>query len=199
MLPRTLSETLSNVMGVPASTAVIFMRQLREAKLLSKSGRGRAAADMTPLDAARAMVAMAATPRPFHAVEAHDQFANTKLAQHSTGGLLDTLPETDGISAVAALIERYVNGQVDQHFKTTGVTWEARASAVDLVFMVTPPVSIQFRIVVNNQLVESRNYIQEGAVAPQADLREYRRLSGRTFMALADAFNAFMREDFLSA
>lgn len=56
-------------------TLTVFARRLREAGRISKAGRGRGAAQMTYLDAARFLIACAATDHPEQAVDAEYVFS----------------------------------------------------------------------------------------------------------------------------
>ncbi|MBO1038188.1 hypothetical protein [Brucella pituitosa] len=62
------------------ATLTVFARRLREAGRVSKAGRGRGAAHMTYLDAARFLIACAATDHPEQAAEAELFFSNLELA-----------------------------------------------------------------------------------------------------------------------
>lgn len=68
--------------GVDAgATLRIFARRLRDAGRISKAGRGRGAAHMSFQDAARFLIACAATDHPERAVEAEFAFSNLVLAE----------------------------------------------------------------------------------------------------------------------
>jgi hypothetical protein len=58
---RELVEVLARITGVPESTVFAFGRFTREAGLISQKGRGRAAAEMSTLDAANLFIALGAT------------------------------------------------------------------------------------------------------------------------------------------
>ncbi|WP_186397675.1 hypothetical protein [Stappia sp. TSB10GB4] len=58
------------------ATLGVFARRLREAGRISQAGRGRGAAHMTYLDAARFLIACAATDHPERAVDAEHVFSN---------------------------------------------------------------------------------------------------------------------------
>ncbi len=53
-----LNATISDVLSVPLPTVSMYSRRLREAGKLSEKGRGRGAAQATPLDAARLLLAL---------------------------------------------------------------------------------------------------------------------------------------------
>ncbi len=58
------------------ATLNVFARRLREAGRISQAGRGRGAAHMTYLDAARFLIACAATDHPERAADAEFVFSN---------------------------------------------------------------------------------------------------------------------------
>ncbi len=196
LLPATLNDTLAATTGVEGATVRAYMRILRENGYLSKHGRGIAAAKMNDMDAALCLTALAGAPRPYEVLPQARHFEKTVYSQGDSGGLLGMLTELgSGIDAVANLIRLYTQGLVQQHFETIGIEPHLRHSAMDVVFLTTAPVSIQFRIIKNGQLLEARIYQDpsDDIIAP--DLRSYRRVSGRTFDALAASFHATVRDD----
>ena len=56
-----LGQLVAEVLGVPETSTASHVRNLREAGLLSKTGRGVTAAHMTTRDAAHLLVAAAAS------------------------------------------------------------------------------------------------------------------------------------------
>src|SRR5689334_10900765 len=69
------------------STLNVFARRLREAGRITKAGRGRGAAHMTYLDAARFLIACAATDHPERAADAEFVFSN--LVRSEEMGIID--------------------------------------------------------------------------------------------------------------
>lgn len=59
---------------MPESTATDYARRLKEAKLLSTGARGVNAPEMTPMDAARFLLAVLTTPSPAQCVERVKRF-----------------------------------------------------------------------------------------------------------------------------
>lgn len=57
--PGDLKRVVADVLGVPEPTVTVHDRNLAEAGLRSKGGRGRSAAQMTPEDAANLLIAVA--------------------------------------------------------------------------------------------------------------------------------------------
>jgi hypothetical protein len=66
-------------MGVPLSTIVDIDRRLVKGKLRTKDGRGFNAPQMTPLDAARLLAAVLASPRANAAADAVERYTQTRV------------------------------------------------------------------------------------------------------------------------
>lgn len=99
-----------------AATLNVFARRLREAGRLSKAGRGRGAAHMTYLDAARFLIAAAATDHPEQASDAEFVFSN--LVRSSDDGMDGDfpMPKQDAPTldmALAKTLEALGNGSID--------------------------------------------------------------------------------------
>lgn len=98
-----------------AATLNVFARRLREAGRVSKAGRGRGAAHMTFLDAARFLVACAATDHPERAVDAENFFSNLRLTgnnrQDPNFHLDDKQHETLD-AALAKVLEELADGRL---------------------------------------------------------------------------------------
>jgi hypothetical protein len=60
--PGDLVRTMAELLGIPVATVVQYDRQLAEAGLRSKRGRGTSAAAITAADAATLLIAIAAAP-----------------------------------------------------------------------------------------------------------------------------------------
>jgi hypothetical protein len=60
--PGELVKTTATALGIPEGTVFQFDRQLSEAGLRSKGGRGRSAAKVTPEDAANLLIAIVGSP-----------------------------------------------------------------------------------------------------------------------------------------
>lgn len=103
-----------------ASTLAVFSRNLREAGRLSQAGRGHAAARVSNLDAARLMIACAATDRPASAVDTEATFSGMVWAGDVSGrtGERDWINENDSPTldiALANLLGAVGTGEVDRH------------------------------------------------------------------------------------
>ena len=102
--PAQLMETVSKATGVPLATVVDIDRRLVAAGLRTKGGRGFNVARMTPLDAARLLTAILASPFAKTSAEAVARYARTRVDnQRSSEGLYASL----GVPELAALAERH--------------------------------------------------------------------------------------------
>lgn len=77
--PAELMETVSGATGVPLPTIVDIDRRLVKGQLRTKGGRGLNAAKMTPLDAARLLTAVLASPQANRSAEAVTRYAQTRV------------------------------------------------------------------------------------------------------------------------
>ena len=99
-----------------AGTLNVFARRLREAGRISKAGRGRGAAHMTYLDAARFLIACAATDHPERAADAEYVFSNYV---NSSNGFADSeFPISAEVAptldvALAKALEGLGDGSID--------------------------------------------------------------------------------------
>jgi hypothetical protein len=78
--PGVLVEKMSDILGVPAPTVTLIDRNLSEAGLRSKGGRGRSAARMTAKDAARLLIAILASPSVGNAAQACRSYGELPIA-----------------------------------------------------------------------------------------------------------------------
>lgn len=69
-----LVPALANVLQLPERTVAVYARFLREARLLSTGGRGPGAANMTPDDCARLLIAIMVADQVKDAVAAVERF-----------------------------------------------------------------------------------------------------------------------------
>ncbi|MBO6892857.1 MAG: hypothetical protein JJ866_13020 [Roseibium sp.] len=103
-----------------ASTLSVFARRLREAGRVSKAGRGRGAAHMTFLDAARFLIACAATDHPEKAADSEFVFSNLVLSSSgSVNAEID--PKIEGAetldACLSATLELIANGKILERAK----------------------------------------------------------------------------------
>ena len=120
--PAQLVQTVSSATGVPLATIVDIDRKLATAKLRSKGGRGFNAARMTPLDAARLLVAVLGSPQANTAAEAVRRYSLTAADKDRSSenlfcaARIDDLaalpPRHSFVEAVAALIASTATGSL---------------------------------------------------------------------------------------
>ena len=82
--PAATVVKLAELTQISEPTLTVFDRELKEAGLLTKKGRGRGSAHRTPLDMARFMVALLVTTYPSKAVEAVSDFAGLDCSNDET-------------------------------------------------------------------------------------------------------------------
>src|ERR1019366_7406845 len=118
--PPDLVKAVSTATGLPLATVTDLDRRLMTRGLRSKGGRGPNAAQMTPLDAARLLTAVLASPQSNEGAEAVLRYEHTQPdTDRSNKGLfgkigLDDLaglpPEHGFVEGLAALITSAANG-----------------------------------------------------------------------------------------
>jgi hypothetical protein len=74
MKSKEFNISVSHIFGIPEKTITVYTRLLKEAGLLTSGRGGRAAPDMTPLDAARMTIALLTCSGPSQAVGRVKQF-----------------------------------------------------------------------------------------------------------------------------
>jgi len=131
--PAQLVRTVSAATGVPLPTVVDIDRKLVTGKLRTKGGRGFSAAQMTPLDAARLLTAVLASPQSNAAVEAVERYAQTRVDKARSGDTLfgaitlddlAALPARHGfVDALAALIVSASSGSLARLITESGDGW----------------------------------------------------------------------------
>lgn len=124
--PGKLIEVTARALEIPEVTVGSYYRVLREAGLLTKSGRGRSAAETTTLDAARLLIGIMASPRVKTAAERtllFSQFRSVNSRSRNDVAAVVEMDELDPYPAldasVAALINyagecRLVNQRIEQ-------------------------------------------------------------------------------------
>lgn len=78
VVSTVLGKEAASVLGIPETTSASHLRNLREAGLLTKTGRGTSAAHMTTHDAALLLIAAAASPNVKDSVETVHAFQTLK-------------------------------------------------------------------------------------------------------------------------
>jgi len=196
--PAQLMETLSHVTGVPLPTVVDIDRRLVKAGLRTKGGRGLNAARMTPLDAARLLTALLASPQATLSVEAVYRYAQTgvdralsseKLFAGTKLEELAALPKAHGfVDALEALIASAAAGALAKmiaKLKTEAtprieVFAFTRATRGRIRLSGLPnrtTASLEYVPVPNSRTVKSAD--------PTGDLEQSRRVTERTILPVA--------------
>ncbi|MCA0851433.1 hypothetical protein [Salipiger thiooxidans] len=80
MKSAAFNKMIANELKVPLNVVTDVTRRLKEAGLLSTAPRGAPAPDMTPLDAARVILAFLTTDRPVECVERVRRFGQIKYS-----------------------------------------------------------------------------------------------------------------------
>ena len=120
--PPDLLKVVADAVGIPVPTLVVYDRALLEAGLRSKHGRGRAAANVTPRDAANLLIAIMASPMVKDSVQSVERYAATVPQQKfGDGGGFDALgireltalkPNSSFLDALEALIAAVGSGSL---------------------------------------------------------------------------------------
>src|SRR5258708_7705427 len=100
--PAQLVYTVSCATGVPLPTIVDIDRRLAKGKLRTKGGRGFNAAQMTPLDAARLLTAVLASPQANAAVDAVERYTQTRFDKALSSDKLFGTANVDDLAALPA-------------------------------------------------------------------------------------------------
>lgn len=124
-----LVETCAGRQLDTSGTLNVFARRLREAGRISSAGRGRGAAHMSYLDAARFLIACAATDHPERAADAEFVFSN--LVRTDDMGSDTDFPMTKDEAptldlALAKLLEDIGSGRIDA---VASARWDKRFPA----------------------------------------------------------------------
>jgi hypothetical protein len=202
--PAELMQTVSAATGVPLATVVDLDRRLVKAELRTKGGRGLNVARMTPLDAARLLTAVLASPQANEAARALEHYIDTRVdKQRSSEKLfaaaeiseLTALPEQHSfVDGLAALIASASTGTLATLIAASENGWTPRIE----VFAFTRAVRGRIRIAgLPNGLTASVEYVADTAGAragrpPRAedadaggDLEQSRRVTERTILLIA--------------
>jgi len=98
--PGELVRTVSSATGVPLPTIVAIDRRLVKAKLRTKGGRGFNAAQMTPLDAARLLTAVLASPHASGAADVVERYSQTHVDKTRSSDKLLGSTDLDDLAAL---------------------------------------------------------------------------------------------------
>ncbi|MBB6192905.1 hypothetical protein FHS51_003159 [Sphingobium wenxiniae] len=138
------------------ATLELFGRRLREANRITKGKRGRGAAHMTYLDAARMLIACAATDHPERAVDAEYVFSN--LVRHSDMGtdadFPMTVPDAQTLDHVLAMaLQAIGEGKVEE---VATARWRTKFPQPEI------PVSINMWLMVHRSHVSADLRLLDG-------------------------------------
>jgi hypothetical protein len=217
--PAELVQTLSAVTGLPLSTVVDIDRRLVQAGLRTKHGRGVNAARMTPLDAARLLAAVLASPQGNAAADAVHRYTNTRVDKarssddlYGTAKLDDLakLPARHSfIDALAALITSVSSGSIAELIATSDNGWAPQIE----VFAFTRAVRARIRIAgLPNGLTAAVEYVaaaggdrsgrtrragqsRRSQADDIGDLEQSRRITERTILPIAELLVAESRDE----
>jgi hypothetical protein len=201
--PPQLFKTVSSATGVPLATIVDIDRWLVKAKLRTKKGRGLNAARMTPLDAARLLTAVLASPQSNEAAAAVERYGLTVPDRTRSSEKLFAAAKLDDLAALslhlsfvdalAALIGSVANGSL-----AAVIARSATSSAPSIeVFAFTRAVKGRIRLAgLPNGFTTSIEYIPAAGVKGKprgrreadqdaGDLEQSRRITERTILAVA--------------
>lgn len=198
--PAELMSVVSRVTGLSVATVTDIDRRLVKAGLRTKSGRGRNAAVMTALDAARLLAAMLGSPQANNAAEAVQRYAATRVdRERSSAPLFGAV----GLDDLAKLPVRHSFVDGLQTVITSAVSGSLAALMGSLpddrharieVFALTRATHGQIRLTgMPNGNTASLHYgpaaprgpMRESGAAAMGDLEQSRRISERTIYAVA--------------
>jgi hypothetical protein len=202
--PAQLTKTVSTATGLSLATVVDLDRRLVIAELRTKGGRGFSAACMTPLDAARLLTAVLASPQANEAAEAVERYIDTRVDQQRSSerlfaaaeiGELTALPARHSfVDGLAALIASASTGALARLIAASENRWIPRLE----VFAFTQAVRGRIRIAgLSNGLTANVEYapgtagIRSGRIRKtgdanaNGDLEQSRSVTERTILPIA--------------
>ena len=204
--PPELVKAVSLATGLPLATVTDLDRRLVTRGLRSKGGRGPNAAKVTPLDAARLLTAVLASPQSNAAAEAVMRYEHTQPdADRSNKGLfgkiglddLAGLPPGHGfVGGLAALITSAASGSLARLMTGTKATKSPHLE----VFAFTRATHGRIRISrLQNGMTTNVEYVpaarkgrtgktQDAKGENSGDLEQSRRITERTIFAVAKLF-----------
>ena len=206
--PTRLVATLSAATGIALPTMVDTDRKLVIARLRTKNGRGRNAARVTSLDAARLITAILASPQANQSADAVERYALTQLDRSRSSarlydgtGLADlaALPDRHCfVDALSAVITSLVNGSLasvrrdnpDSSLPRIEVFAFTRATYGRIRIATrkdAPPVSVEY---VLRERCSDGGPANKGPAAAESptsvgDLEQSRRITERTLISVA--------------
>jgi hypothetical protein len=218
--PAQLMHTMSCATGVPLATIVGIDRRLVKGELRTKGGRGFSAAQMTPLDAARLLTGVLASPHANAAVDAVQRYIRTRVDEVRSSDKLFGAVSLDDLAALpaghsfvdalTALIGSVSSGALAKVIGTSNDGWVPHIE----VFAFTRAVRGRIRIAgLPNGLTASVEYVPvpvgikpnrarkigpnrtAGADDSIGDLEQSRRVTERTILPIAALLAPESRND----
>ena len=114
-----LSEAVARALGISEATALLHMRNVREAGILTQGGRGRSSARMTARDAAALMLTCAASQHPKDSVEVFGKYSSLRLTRIPRRGwpsglvpLVDRNKENTFLADLEAIVQTSIDGHL---------------------------------------------------------------------------------------
>jgi hypothetical protein len=202
-------HTVSNATGVSLPTITDIDRKLVAGKLRTKAGRGFSAAEMTPLDAARLLTAVLASPQANASVDAVARYAQTRTDKTRSSdklfgaiGLDDLLslpPRHSFVDGLAALIASAATGSLAQLIAQSNDGWIphieifafTRATRGRIRIAGLPnglTASIEYVPVTRSTATRSKKEVRNRAAIGTdsfGDLEQSRRITERTVLSVA--------------
>ena len=188
MTPGAFVETLSEALGLPRKSVAVIDRVLAKAGLRSLGGRGPSAAQVTPRDAARLLIATMASPVVTHADEVMGIWQRVVSI-----GIPKTLPPPfDGLSELGQLVPLPLI--VERLIEMPPETWREFHAVLDLgvdqriaTLRVTKNAKKAFEIVFA-EIADERS--ERGRRPRHGDLTRLALVTSDTFQALHRALMA---------
>jgi hypothetical protein len=207
-IPPDLVRAVSVATGLPLATATDLDRRLAMAGLRSKGGRGPNAAKVTPLDAARLLTAIVASPQSNTAAEAVLRYSETRSDKaRSSPGLFDGLGLDDLtslsakhsfveglaaviISAASGFLAKIASGSQGPHIEVFAFT-QATHGRIRLSGLPNGlTASVEYVSAEQSRSRKSKAAkAQRSSPRDIGDLEQSRRLTERTIFAVARLFS----------
>lgn len=181
MTPADIQHLVADVLGVPFPTVAVYARFLREAGLITRGGRGRAAAKMGAGDAAALLAAVCSSQGPGEGPDALRRLDAMRRKSAVGDVFLDGTggqgPDLGPVTAITTLIDRFRDGEAERAFAEVFKTEPlAAARLMGFTFIVTEPSGLMIRFEKSPDGKQHQQvFRQDGAGSPE--LQVYRRIS----------------------
>lgn len=181
LLPAQLQECVARVTGVPLKSVTVYNRVLREAGLLTQRGRGIASPSMTPLDAARLLLAICVASGPADAVQRYETFQAMRCGDEQ-GDAFDAFrlrgEDVGPVEVLATLIEAAGDGGLDRFARQQGMDPRAVPDTLQVAFMLTGSGMVQVQLATLRGESWMRSYVAEGGSVGMPSMKTVRYLEG---------------------